>query len=172
VTPGQVALVAVVVVLLAVYVSWTAGRLDRMHARVDASWAALDAQLVRRAAAARALVPLLGEPVAADLDAATSAALEVGESGREAVENDLSRLLRTAVPLLPDGTDLGELESAGSRVGLARSFHNTAVKDTRALRLRRMPRALRLAGRRRLPEYFEIDDTGLRDVRSPGARTP
>ena len=41
--------------LLGFYVTWTAGRLDRLHARVDASWAALDAQLVRRAAAARAV---------------------------------------------------------------------------------------------------------------------
>ena len=168
---GQVAFAVAVVLLLAVYVSWTAGRLDRMHARVDASWAALDAQLVRRAAAARALVPLLPGAVADELDAVTHAALEVGEQGRESVENDLSRLLRTALPQLPPHTDLSELESAGSRVGLARSFHNTAVKDTRALRLRRMPRALRLAGRRRLPEFFEIDDTSLREARTAGTRT-
>ena len=53
---------AVAVALLAVYVSWTAGRLDRLHARVDASWAALDAQLVRRAAAARAVATHLVDP--------------------------------------------------------------------------------------------------------------
>jgi hypothetical protein len=29
------------------------------------------------------------------------------------------------------------------------------------VRLRRMPRALRLAGHRSLPEYFEIDDTTI-----------
>jgi hypothetical protein len=174
VTPGRLALgilLVVLVVLLAIYVSWTAGRLDRMHARVDASWAALDAQLVRRAAAARALVPLLPPRLGSELDAAAHEALEAGVEGREAMENDLSRALRSVLPALPPGADLQELDSAVTRVGLARSFHNGAVKDTRALRLRRMPRALRLAGHRRLPQYFEIDDTSLIDVRTPGARS-
>jgi hypothetical protein len=180
VTPGRVAFAVAVVLLLAVYVSWTAGRLDRMHARVDASWAALDAQLVRRAAAARALVPHLPGRLAEQLDASAHEALEAGEQGREAVENGLSRVLRSALPVLPADVDVTELHSAASRVGLARSFHNAAVKDTRALRLRRMPRALRLAGHRRIPTYFEIDDTALRElpqgvlpeVPGAGARTP
>lgn len=156
-------LVAVaVVVLLALYVSWTAGRLDRLHARVDAAWAALDAQLVRRAAAARAIAAVLPDvPEARALDAAARAALDAGEDGREVRENDLSRALRAAVPLLAPGADLDELETASTRVGLARSFHNAAVRDTRAVRLRRLPRALRLAGHRALPQYFEIDDTAV-----------
>lgn len=157
--------VAVVVVLLACYVTWTAGRLDRMHARVDAAWAALDAQLVRRAAAARALVPELPPGPEVDrLAAAAQAALVAGEGDREAVENDLSRALRAAAPLLrapQDTVPLAELETAASRVALARSFHNSAVNDTRALRRRRLPRALRLAGHRAMPVGFDIDDTAL-----------
>ena len=150
-----------VLVLLAMYVSWTAGRLDRLHARVDAAWAALDAQLVRRAAAARALLPHLdGEP-AVRLDAAASRALDAGSHRREVVENELTRALRQALPLLAPGSDLGELAAASGRVGLARSFHNVAVADTRSLRLRRMTRAFRLAGHRELPQFFEIDDTAL-----------
>ena len=155
------------IVLLASYVTWTAGRLDRMHARVDATWAALDAQLVRRAAAARALMPLLPSgPEAQALEGAASAALDAGESGRDLVENALSRALRAAVPLLPAGSEVehaqAELETAATRVGLARSFHNNAVNDTRALRRRRLPRALRLAGRRAMPTFFDVDDTALR----------
>ena len=157
----QAVLLAVGVVLVGVYISWTAGRLDRLHARVDASWAALDAALVRRAAAARALVPLLPPDVGARLDAAAHDSLEGGEDGREAVENALTRALRSAVPALPADADLAELESAATKVGLARSFHNAAVEDTRALRCRRLPRVLRLAGHRRMPTYFEIDDTAL-----------
>jgi len=158
----EVVLVVLLAVLLVLYVTWTAGRLDRLHARVDAAWAALDAQLVRRAAAARELAALLprGEESEA-LARAARATLELGAEGREARENDLSRALRAAVPLLPPGTDLTELETAATRVGLARSFHNAAVRDTRAVRLRRMPRALHLAGHRALPQYFEIDDTTI-----------
>ena len=159
---AEIVLLVVLVLLTAVYVTWTASRLDRLHARVDAAWAALDAQLVRRASAARAVAMHLppGEEAEA-LDAAARATLELGEEGREARENDLSRALRAALPLLPPGADLAELETASTRVGLARSFHNDAVRDTRAVRLRRMPRALRLAGHRALPQYFEIDDTTI-----------
>jgi hypothetical protein len=153
---------AFVIIALAVYVTWTAGRLDRMHARVDAAWAALDAQLVRRAAAARALLAHLPPgPVATELQTAADAALEAGEQGRESVENDLSRALRAALPLLEADTPLAELETAATRVGLARSFHNSAVNDTRGLRRRRLPRLLRLAGHRAMPAFFDVDDTGL-----------
>ena len=159
-------LVLAVTFVLGFYVTWTAGRLDRLHARVDASWAALDAQLVRRAAAARAVAAHLEDDAAARaLDEAASAALDGTIDHREALENDLSRALKAALPMLlhdPAGEAArAELETASTRVGLARSFHNAAVKDTRSVRLRRLPRALRLAGHRSLPQYFEIDDTAI-----------
>lgn len=157
----RVLLAIFAVALLVLYVTWTAGRLDRLHARVDAAWAALDAQLVRRASAARAVAADLPAEQAEALESAARASLEAGDDGREAYENDLSRALRSVVPMLPAGADLQELETASTRVGLARSFHNAAVHDTRAVRLRRMPRALRLAGHRALPQYFEIDDTTI-----------
>ena len=154
--------VVVAVVLLACYISWTAGRLDRLHARVDAAWAALDAQLVRRAAAARQVAAALPPgPVRESLACAAQRAIEAGEEDREIVENDLSRALRAALPQLEPGPALDELSAAVTRVGLARSFHNSAVKDTRAIRTRRMPRALRLAGHRAMPQYFEVDDAPL-----------
>lgn len=153
-----------VVVLLGVYTSWTAGRLDRLHARVDAAWAGLDAALVRRAAAARGVELHLPEgPVADALERAAVEALEGGPVNREAVENALSAALRSALPLLPD--DPGslavreELTTAMARVAFARSFHNSAVADTRTLRRKRYPRALRLAGHRAMPAHFDIDDT-------------
>jgi hypothetical protein len=155
--------VVAVVVLLASYVTWLAGRLDRLHARVDAAWAALDAQLVRRAAAARALVTRLPPgPEAAALDRAAAASLGAGPVAREAIENDLSAALRGALPLLPrDAADTGlvdEVTAAASRVALARQLHNTAVQDARSVRVRRVPRVLHLAGHRVLPQHFDIAD--------------
>ena len=163
----DVALLVAAIVLVALYITWTAGRLDRMHARVDAAWAALDAQLVRRAAAARALLPLLPPgPEVEALDERAAEALVAGEQDRDVVENALTRALRAAVPLLPDTPPaqqaLEELEAASTRVGLARSFHNGAVRDTRRLRRRRLPRLLRLAGHRAMPSFFDVDDTAFR----------
>ena len=161
----DVVAVVVLVVLLATYITWTAQRLDRLHARVDAAWAALDAQLVRRAAAARALALVLPPgPAAEALERAATGSLAGGPVAREAVENDLSRALHAVLPtVVPPGHEelLDELEAAVTRVGLARAFHNVAVRDTRAVRFRRMPRALRLAGRRSMPQPFDIDDTAL-----------
>lgn len=158
--------VAAVIVVLACYVTWTAARLDRLHSGVDAHWAALDAQLVRRAAAARELLGLLPQgPARARLDAATASALAPGESGREAIENELSGALRAALPQLPQ-TDaarerLADLEALATRAGLARSFYNSAVQAALRVRRRRIPRALRLAGHRALPVCFDVDDTSL-----------
>ncbi|MCU1586943.1 MAG: hypothetical protein JWN31_436 [Frankiales bacterium] len=158
--------IALAIVLVACYITWTAGRLDRLHAGVDARWAALDAQLVRRAATARGLLPLLAPGPERDrLEAASAAALEAGSEGREAIENDLTRALRQVVPQLPAtpaaAVAKAELEAAVTRVGLARSFHNSAVHATRTVRRRRLPRALRLAGHRQLPIFFDVDDTAL-----------
>ena len=46
------AIVVVVVAILGVYVSWRAGRLDRLHARLEARRAALEVALVRRSSVA------------------------------------------------------------------------------------------------------------------------
>ena len=162
-SPTTYAVLALVLVLLGVYVSWTAGRLDRLHARVDAAWAALDAALVRRAAAARAAVLHLPPhaPQTLALEQAAAASLQGGPVARGDVENDLSAALRAALPLLPEqGSEAvrAELRTAATRVALARSFHNSAVADSRVLRVRRLVRLLHLAGHRVMPQHFDMDD--------------
>ncbi|MDQ6875939.1 MAG: LemA family protein, partial [Actinomycetota bacterium] len=97
--------------------------------------------------------------------ALAKAARAAEPAGREAAENDLSRLLQQ-LGLDPDAPALAELTLAGNRVGIARQFYNDAVRDTRAVRFKPVVRALRLAGHRPMPSYFEIDDTGLA---APGA---
>ncbi len=173
----RIVLALVVLAVLGVYTSWTAGRLDRLHARVDAAWAALDAALVRRAAAARAVSLRLPPraPQTAALEEAATAALHGGPVARQAVENDLSNALREALPLLPEqGSEQvrQELDDAARGVRLARSFHNSAVTDTRSVRGRRLPRALRLAGHRVMPQHFDMDDTALPAAAEPAHGRP
>ncbi|MGH3881245.1 MAG: NUDIX hydrolase, partial [Actinophytocola sp.] len=45
----------VVAVVLGLWLAATANRLDRLHVRTDAAWAALDAALARRAVVGRAV---------------------------------------------------------------------------------------------------------------------
>jgi hypothetical protein len=178
-------IVVAVVVLVASYITWLAGRLDRLHVRCDLARASLDVQLVRRAAAARALATapdvaaLLPGAVTAEVAEAAAAALTTPTAAREPAENRLSRGLRAAFAAVADAGGaaalpralarptvelLLELERASTRVGVARQFDTDAVRDCQALRAHPVVRALRLAGSAALPRYFDIDDTAVPPV--------
>jgi hypothetical protein len=162
---GWLVAAVLVAVLLTGWVTFTVTRLDRLHARVDAAQAALDAQLVRRAGALLHVAETAGDLVHDDqrihLEAVAGQALSASLDDREAVENAVGRavveLAAEQGHLTTSATD--ELREAGARVLIARRFYNDAVRDTRALRGRRMPRLLRLAGHRDMPQFFDIDDT-------------
>ena len=148
----------VVVVFLSLYSAWIAGRLDRMHRRLDAARAALDAHLRERAEIARRTAALTDAADAA-LAAAHcgSEALEGPRSamaldhGREQAENQLSKALRTVTPT-------AELNEAVTKASFARQFHNDAVRDALVLRRRWIVRLFHLAGHAPRPTFFEIDD--------------
>ena len=168
--------VVVAVVAVASYLSWTAGRLDRLTARVDAAWGALDAQLVRRAAAASDLAAhvrrhrMVAEEQALALQHAAAAARDATPADRELRENELTRAIRA---VLEQTAGAGgktaalaeELADAGNRVMLARQFYNDAVRDNRHRRRRWVPRLLTVAHRAEAQRtFFEIDDAPLGDV--------
>jgi hypothetical protein len=152
-----------VVVLGGLWLVATANRLDRLHVRMDAGWAALDAALARRAVVARAVVAAGTLPwdQAERLRCVAERAEAARRSEREAEENELTLLLagidRSSLPApLPD-----ELADAEYRLVIARRVHNDAVRDTLALRRRRKVRYFKLAGTARLPEYFEIAEPDI-----------
>ncbi len=164
--------------MLAVLLFWiasTVSRLDRLDDRVLAARAALDAQLVRRAAVAQAIAD---EHLAAfghhahELRRAAHDALNADDATREAVENTLGRQLRAVGPelgALPEALIL-DLSSTAERVVLARRFYNDAVRDNHQLRGQGLPRLFRLAARRSLPVYFDIDDRPSKLVDTPRVR--
>lgn len=86
----------VVLVAVGLYLSWTAGRLDRLHARIDAARAALDAQLLRRASVAQELATskVLDPAASIVLYEAAHAARQAEEEQREVAESELSQALR------------------------------------------------------------------------------
>lgn len=174
---------ALLVVITLLYIRGLAGRLDRLHLRLEAADAALEARLGHRAALARELA--VGgwlDPASALLllDAATSA--EVGgrrRSGedvaagdevmaRDAAQSDLSAALRAvlgdpeAVAELqrdPEARDLlADLAEAASGAVLARRFANDAVQAVLAVRRRWLVRRLHLAGHAPWPVSREMDD--------------
>jgi hypothetical protein len=164
---GWLIVAVVLAIVLTMWVTFTLTRLDRLHARVDAAQATMDAQLVRRAAALLQVAEssdngLPGDTRTAYQQIATRAlGTADADSERQQVENAVGRavaeLAARPEPLRADAA--AELQEAAARVLIARRFYNDAVRDTRALRARRMPRVFRLAGRREMPQFFDIDDT-------------
>lgn len=162
-------LLGLVVLVLILWLYATANRLDRLHIKTDAAWAALEAALARRAVVARAV---------AATGAAPGSLLEIADhaertprADREAAENELTRELaaveRSRLPVAL----AAELVDAEQRVVIARRMHNDAVRDTLLQRRRRMVRWLRLAGTAPQPEYFEIAEPELNGEIVPLART-
>jgi 8-oxo-dGTP pyrophosphatase MutT (NUDIX family) len=147
---------AVLLAVLLVFGAWgygTANRLDRLHVRYDLSWQALDSALARRAVVARAVA---AGSETKELAALADAAEHAPRQAREARENNLSAALADVDPASMPAGLIAELADAEARVLLARRFHNDAVRDTLALRERRLVRLLRLGGTASLPSYFEI----------------
>ncbi len=155
---STVAVALAVALAIGWYLSYTAVRLDRLHTRLEATGAALDAQLVRRAEG------VIDIAYSGRLDQASAAlVLEAGRhcmdvegawgAPRCAAETALTELLRVAMPDPPS-----DAEEAVMRVRLARSFHNEAVDQTRAVRQQWAVRTFHLAGRTDLPEPVIFDD--------------
>jgi hypothetical protein len=153
--------VGVMLLLFGAYASWTAGRLDRLHTRVDFARASLEKELAQRSAL---VAELAGAGV---LDPASSlllldaahrarAASLDGMEAREQAESALTRAVgATSTDVEPWA---GELNLAMRRVQLARRFHNDIVGSTRDLRNRRLVRWFHLAGRAPMPTTIELED--------------
>jgi hypothetical protein len=161
--PAWLLIAGAVLVVLAVWATWTLNRLRRLAARVDQAWAALDTQLRRRVGLAEELArnhpDALGERLADRLSAAATGARRLAGGDRELAENELGHVLRELPAELPGVPAAlhADIQGTAVRVGLARRFYNDAVRDTRALRRRRVSRLLRLHARRPLPRFFDID---------------
>ena len=207
----DIVIVVALALFIGVYVSWRAGRIDRLHARVEMARTALDVTLLRRSSVALELATsgLLDPATSLLLAAAVHGTRPGGPGGpggdgslpgsggpggsggdgsppgsggsggvvppgiysrpRDLAESDLTRALRAAFSQPgfrsslsgKDGADelLAEVEAAAHQVFLARKFYNDMVAATREARRRPLARVLRLSGKARAPEFFEMDDS-------------
>lgn len=157
----------VIFLLFAWYLSFSATRLDRLHHRVETSWANLDATLQRRAAIALEIAHL------PEIDPATNLILTGAAYGaREAQifeRSDQESGLSGTLNLLKSKSDLPELhpeiftklEDVTERVRVAIAIHIEAVAATKALREKLVFRFFRLAGSAPLPIKYAFEDDRL-----------
>ena len=165
------------VLLLVAFVVWRlsalAGRIDRLHHRIDLARGSLDAQLLRRARSAEALSTsgLIDPASALVLAQAASNSRNADPADpveRGIVESEMSRDLREVLAdpqavaqlrAIPDGQEIvDDLARSCAQVAMARRFLNDGVQAARLLRSSRLVRLFRLAGRAPQPVTFEMDD--------------
>lgn len=158
---------------LTVSLSWTAGRLDRMHIRLATAHASLDRHLVDRAACTTGLaVSGVLDPAASLLLLDAASQVRGGAGDRAAGESTLSQTLRTvlgedevaALWRALDGEEgvgartlLADLAAACDRVRLASAFHTDLVVRTSRQRRRPLVRWLHLAGHAPWPRVEPLD---------------
>ena len=152
-----------VVAVLAWYLSFLAGRLDRLHHRVETSWEHLDALLQRRAAIAleishsESIDPATGML----LTAASYQAREANIIERSEAESSLSETLRLISKEASRDIDpalLAELQRVTEKIAMAITIHLEAVSSARALRAKLIFRIFRLAGHAPLPVRYSFED--------------
>lgn len=164
-------LVLVVLLLLVFiwYLSFSANRLDRLHHRVETSWANLDSLLQRRAAIALEIARSeIADPASALLlTAAAYQAREAVIENRSIAEIGLSGALGL---LLADGQSstrpaeivlLRELSELTDKIRIAIALHVDAVTRTQLVRRKFIFRTFRLAGTAPLPITYEFESDVL-----------
>jgi len=162
-------LVVTLTLLFLWYLSFSATRLDRLHHRVETSWANLDGLLQRRAAVALELAHSdMADPASSLLlTAAAYQAREAQISVRSQAESGLSGALGLLQNDLVDEIHpaeaalLKELSELTEKIRVAIAFHVDAVTRTRLVRQKLIFRVFRLAGRAPLPVTYEFEDDVL-----------
>lgn len=157
------------IVLIGWYLSFSASRLDRLHHRVETSWATLDSLLQKRAALAQEIVAESNlDPATAYLiSTSATAARDANIIERSSAESILSESLKLVQNAAIDNALelpselLVELSDLTSKVKLAINIHLEAVNATRNVRSKLIIRLFRLAGKAPLPVRYAFEDDSL-----------
>ena len=157
------------IVIIGWYLSFLASRLDRLHHRVETSWATLDSLLQQRAALAQQIVAESNLDPATAYLISTSAisARKANIIERSAAESVLSESLKLVQNSAQDNSLelpselLVELSDITNKAKMAINIHLEAVNATRNVRSKIFIRLFRLAGKAPLPVRYEFEDDSL-----------
>ena len=163
---SHTALFIAALVLFLWYLSFTATRLDRLHHRVETSWAALDSLLQRRAAVALEIAhSSFADPgLALILNQAAHQAREAEISERSDAESGLTGSLGLLLMNVQENADdalLKELSDITDKVRVAVKLHVEAVNRTQLVRRKLIVKAFRLAGRAPLPSIHKFEEDAI-----------
>ena len=161
----NVILLAGLAILIFWYLSFSASRLDRLHHRVETSWATLDSLLQRRAAIALEVArssitdPATSLLLTASAYQARGADIEDRSSAESVLSGALGMMLaeRESIVAKSDQALLHELEQLTDKIKVAISIHVESVTRTQLIRSKLVFRLFRLAGTAPLPVTYEFE---------------
>ena len=151
------------------YLTFLATRLDRLHHRVETSWANLDVLLQKRAAVALEIAHSdIADPASAllltgaayqarDAEIESRSVAESGLSGALGLLLEDSQHLATAA----DNALLSELSALTDKIRVAIALHTNAVSRTQMVRSKFIVKVFRLAGTAPLPVTYEFESDVL-----------
>ena len=151
------------------YLTFSATRLDRLHHRVETSWANLDALLQKRAAIALEIAHSdLADPASSMLlTAAAYQARDADIKNRSMAESGLSGALGLIISdglahaTVSEQALLQELSALTAKIRVAISIHTDAVSSTVMVRRKLVVKTFRLAGTAPLPVTYEFESDVL-----------
>ena len=147
------------------YLTFLARRLDRLHQRVDNTWANLDVLLQKRAAVALEIAHSdIADPASSMLLTraayqARDAAIQNRSNAESGLSGALGLLLEDSQHLATaaDSQLLTELSSLTDKIRVAISLHTDAVHRSQMLRSKFVVKSFRLAGSAPLPVTYEFE---------------
>ena len=160
---------ALLVLLVLWYLTFTATRLDRLHHRVETSWANLDVLLQKRAAVALEIAHSdIADPASSMLlTAAAYQARDANIQNRSQAESGLSGALGLLLEdsqhlaTAADSALLTELSGLTDKIGVGIAIHTDAVARTQMVRSKFIVKLFRLAGTAPLPITYEFESDVL-----------
>lgn len=156
-------LLFLIVLVIAWYLSFLATRLDRLHHRVETSWANLDGLLQRRAAIAVEIAhselsdPALSLLLTQTAHQAREASMEVRSDAESALSGALGALIADERVLDTHHPLLAELQTLNEKITMAIAIHTDAVSRTQLVRKKIVTRLFRLAGSAPLPITYAFE---------------
>jgi hypothetical protein len=162
-------LAVLIALLIAWYLTFTATRLDRLHHRVETSWANLDVLLQKRAAVALEIAHSdIADPASSMLlTAAAYQARDANIQNRSQAESGLSGALGLLLEdsqhlaTAADSALLTELSGLTDKIRVAIALHTDAVGRSQMVRSKFIVRLFRLAGTAPLPITYEFESDVL-----------
>ena len=163
---SEIAIEIGLLILFLWYLSFSATRLDRLHHRVESSWAALDSLLQRRAAIALEIAhSQFADPgLSLILNQAAHLAREAEISERSDAESGLTSALGLLLENEKDTNEdhlIKELSQITDRIRVAVKLHVEAVNRTQLVRRKLIVRTFRLAGRAPLPSIYRFEEDAI-----------